>query len=46
VQNIKKKKKKLPAALLAESLSQPGGEDGGGLRVELAHLVAAVVALG
>ena len=35
-----------PAALLAESLSQPGGDDGGGFGVELAHLVAAVVVLG
>lgn len=35
-----------PAALLAESLSQPVGDDGGGLGVELADLVAAVVVLG
>lgn len=34
-----------PAALLAEALSQPGGDDGGGLGVELADLVAAVVVL-
>jgi len=40
------RKKPQPAALLAESLSQPGGNDGGGLGVELAHLVAAVVVLG
>lgn len=35
-----------PAALLAESLSQPVGDDGGGLGVELADLVAPVVVLG
>lgn len=35
-----------PAALLAESLSQPGCDDRGGFRVELAHLVASVVVLG
>jgi len=35
-----------PAALLAESLSQPGGDNGGGFGVELAHFVAAVVVLG
>jgi len=35
-----------PAALLAESLSQPGGDNGGGFGVELADLVAAVVVLG
>lgn len=35
-----------PATLLAEALSQAGGDDGGGLGVELAHLVAAVVVLG
>lgn len=35
-----------PAALLAESLSQPVGDDGGGLGVEFADLVAAVVVLG
>ena len=35
-----------PAALLAESLSQPGGDDGGGLGVKLADFVAPVVVLG
>lgn len=35
-----------PAALLAESLSQPVGDDGGGLGVELADLVAPMVVLG
>jgi len=39
-------RKPQPAALLAESLSQPGGNDGGSLGVELAHFVAAVVVLG
>lgn len=34
------------ATLLAESLSQPGGNDRGGFRVELAHLVSPVVVLG
>lgn len=34
------------AALLAESLGQAGGDDCGGLGVELADLVAAVVVLG
>lgn len=43
---IKLRKKMEPAALLAESLSQPGGDDGGGFGVKLAHLVAAVVVLG
>lgn len=35
-----------PAALLAESLSQPGSDDGRGLGVELADLMAPVVVLG
>lgn len=34
-----------PAALLTESLSQAGGDDGGGFGVKLADLVAAVVVL-
>lgn len=34
------------ATLLAESLSQPGGNDRGGFRVELTHLVSPVVVLG
>lgn len=34
-----------PAALLAEPLSQPGGDDGGGLRVKLTNLMTAVVVL-
>lgn len=33
----------LPATLLAESLSQTGGDHGGGFGVELANLVAPVV---
>jgi hypothetical protein len=37
---------KQPAALLAASLSQPGGDDSGGLGVKLADFVAAVVVLG
>lgn len=43
---VKLGKKMESAALLAESLSQPVGDDGGGLGVELADLVAAVVVLG
>lgn len=35
----------VPATLLAEALRQAGGDDGGGFRVELAHLVAPVVVL-
>lgn len=43
---IKLRKKMEPAALLAESLSQPGGDDRGSFGVKLAHLVATVVVLG
>lgn len=35
-----------PATLLAEALSEAGGDDGGGLGVKLADLMAAVVVLG
>ncbi|GER31200.1 homoprotocatechuate catabolism bifunctionalisomerase/decarboxylase [Striga asiatica] len=35
-----------PAALLAKPLGESGSDDGGGLGVELTHLVAAVVVLG
>lgn len=35
-----------PATLLAESLSQPGGEYGGGFGVKFTDLVAAVVVFG
>ncbi|RWW12145.1 hypothetical protein BHE74_00007876 [Ensete ventricosum] len=38
-------KRVLPAALLAEPLVKSMGDDDGGLEVELAHLVAAVVVL-
>lgn len=37
--------KQQPAALLAESLSQPGGDDGGSFGVKLAYFVAPVVVL-
>lgn len=37
---------KQPATLLAESLSQPGGEYSGGFGVKLTDLVAAVVVFG
>lgn len=38
-------KRIIPAALLAEPLLQSMGDDDGGLGVELAHLVSAVVVL-
>lgn len=37
--------RRVPAALLAESLSRAGSDDGGGLGMELAHLVPPVVVL-
>lgn len=40
-----KRKKKKPATLLAETLSQPSSNHGGGLGVELADLVTTVVML-
>lgn len=43
---IKLRQKMEPATLLAESLSQPGGDDRGGLGVKLADLVATVIVLG
>lgn len=43
---IKLRKKMKPAALLAETLSQSGGDDGGGFGVKLADFMASVVVFG
>lgn len=43
---IKFRKEMKPAALLAKSLSQPGGNDGGCFRVKLTNLVSSVVVFG
>lgn len=45
LKRVKKGRLKIPATLLAESLSQTGGDDGGSFGVKLTHLMTAVVVL-